>query len=324
MYFDAHSDIWTDVTVRRLKGETNILRKYHLSRLRKGKLEGSIFVIWVDPPHDNDYAGRTQEIMKAIQAEVAECDDIRIVHNYAEMMKAKADGKFYVIIGIEGMAAVGKDLANIDKYYAFGCRHAMLTWNEKNTLGTGAGSDSDTGLTALGKQAVRKIEDNKMLLDVSHLNERSFWDLVSVATRPIMASHSNAKTICNAKRSLSDEQLKIIRDSNGLVGLNAFNPFISENRKECTVEQLAKHAAHMIDVMGIDHVACGFDFSEFLDQGTMSAFTEVDTSYAPEGLADASEIPNLFACFTKMGMSKEEQEKIAYRNFHRLFREVVG
>ena len=137
MYFDAHSDIWCDVTTRRLNGETNVFDRCHLERLRKGGVEGSIFVIWVDPPYDVDYVKRTEQIMAAIKAEIAECRSFRIVHSYDEMMKANADGKIYIFIGIEGMAAMGKDLTWIDRYYEFGCRHGILTWNEANDLGAG-------------------------------------------------------------------------------------------------------------------------------------------------------------------------------------------
>lgn len=118
------------MTTRRLRGETDILRKHHLPRLRKGGVEGSILVIWVDPPYDKDYVKRTQQIMTCVDAEVKECDEIQIVHTYDEMMQANKAGKIYIFKGIEGLAAIGEDLSKIDKYYDFGCRHAMLTWNE--------------------------------------------------------------------------------------------------------------------------------------------------------------------------------------------------
>ena len=86
MYFDAHSDIWCDVTTRRLNGETNVFDRCHLERMRKGGVEGSIFVIWVDPPYDVDYVKRTEQIMAAAKAEIAECQSFRIVHTYDEMM----------------------------------------------------------------------------------------------------------------------------------------------------------------------------------------------------------------------------------------------
>ena len=143
MYFDAHSDIWCDVTTRRLNGETNVFDRCHLERMRKGGVEGSIFVIWVDPPYDVDYVKRTEQIMAAAKAEIAECQSFRIVHTYDEMMQANADGKIYIFIGIEGMATMGKDLSWIDRYYDFGCRHGILTWNEANDLGAGALSGKD-------------------------------------------------------------------------------------------------------------------------------------------------------------------------------------
>ena len=112
MFFDAHSDIWCDVTTRRLRGETDILRKHHLPRLRKGGVEGSILVIWVDPPYDKDYVKRTQQIMTCVDAEVKECDEIQIVHTYDEMMQANKAGKIYIFKGIEGLAAIEKSHEN--------------------------------------------------------------------------------------------------------------------------------------------------------------------------------------------------------------------
>ena len=257
MYFDAHSDIWCDVTTRRLNGETNVFDRCHLERLRKGGVEGSIFVIWVDPPYDVDYVKRTEQIMAAIKAETAECRSFRIVHSYDEMMKANADGKIYIFIGIEGMAAMGKDLTWIDRYYEFGCRHGILTWNEANDLGAGALSGKDYGLTDLGRETVRRMQEKGMLLDVSHLNDAGFWDVVKITQKPFIASHSNSRAMCGVLRNLTDDQLRAIRDINGVVGLNAFNIFIDDDPKNQTVERLAEHAqlvhGHLIPIVLYEH-----------------------------------------------------------------------
>ena len=100
--FDAHSDIWSDVTVQRLRGGKDVLNRRHMERLGKGGVEGSIFVIWVDPPFDADSMARTKDIMASIRAEVAESDAVTVVHSYEEMMAARAAGKFHECIGIEG------------------------------------------------------------------------------------------------------------------------------------------------------------------------------------------------------------------------------
>lgn len=322
--FDAHSDIWTDVTVRRLRGETDVVRRRHLDRLKRGGVEGSIFVIWVDPPYTADYAARTKQIMDCAAAEIAESTAFRIVHTYDEMMQAQADGVFYVFIGVEGMAAIGSDLGGIDRYYEFGARHAILTWNEANDLGAGALSGKDYGLTEVGRQAARKVQDRGMILDVSHLNEAGFWDVAKLATRPFIASHSNCKALCDVPRNLTDDQLRAIRDAGGVVGLNSFNLFIDRDPAKQTVEMLARHAAHMIDVMGIDHVGCGFDFCEFIEsEETMKSMTD-SGSAVTIGLEDCSHISNLVSCFEKMGMHPDELEKIARGNFQRIVREAIG
>jgi membrane dipeptidase len=271
-----------------------------------------------------DYVKRTEQIMAAIKAETAECRSFRIVHSYDEMMKANADGKIYIFIGIEGMAAMGKDLTWIDRYYEFGCRHGILTWNEANDLGAGALSGKDYGLTDLGRETVRRMQEKGMLLDVSHLNDAGFWDVVKITKKPFIASHSNSRAMCGVLRNLTDDQLRAIRDINGVVGLNAFNIFIDDDPKNQTVERLAEHAAHMIDVMGIDHVGCGFDFFEFIDNpDTMSTMTDTG-SPCTKGLENCSKIPNLFACFERMGMSQEDMEKIARLNFQRVVKDTIG
>lgn len=324
MYFDAHSDIWTDVTMRRLKGETNVLKRCHLERFRRGNVEGSIFVIWIDPPYTENYSKRTYQIMDAMQAEITEAQDFMIVHNYEEMLDARRQGKIYIFIGVEGMAHIGSDISKIDEYYAIGARHGMLTWNEENDLGAGAMTGKRLQpLSEAGKKAARYMQDKGMILDVSHLNVGGFWDIAKIATKPFIASHSNASALCDAPRNLNDDQLRAIRDVNGVVGLNSFNPFIHDDPKLQDVEHLALHAAHMIDVMGIEHVGCGFDFCEFLGSDTMSSMISTDSS-ATIGLEDCTKIYKLFECFDKMGMSKADQEKIARLNFQRVIKDVLG
>ena len=319
MYFDAHSDIWLDVLQQRESGMTDVFNKRHLAKFRKGGIEGSFFVIWASPQGDGDYAQQTHAIMDAVRAEVAECDSIRIVHNYSEMLSAIADGKIYIFIGVEGMAYVGDDLSRIDEYYEFGAREAMLTWNEVNSLGAGASSGVDDGLTTLGKQAVRKMQDLGMIVDVSHLNAAGFWDVIDLAEAPVIASHSNASALCSVPRNLTDDQLRAIAETGGVVGLNAYNGFIDADPRKRTVERLAEHAYHMIDVMGIDHVGLGFDFVDIFDDADVYGGNGGYT----RGLANCTEAPNLFAAFDRLGMSEEDKEKIARGNFHRVIAQVL-
>ena len=323
MYFDAHSDIWTDVTHHYLNGESDIFRKYHYERLKKGQIEGGIFVIWNDPPYDSDPLKRTRQMMDAIRHEEPDCADIlKVARSCRDMEEAKKEGKMYAFIGLEGLKSIGEDVDMIEEFYEFGARHASLTWNEENPLATGARGNPDRGLTDAGRRAVRKIEELGMLLDVSHLNDKSFWDLLDAASGPVVASHSNCRALCGNKRNLTDEQLKELAATGGVVGLNSFNEFVHDEESKQTVENLAKHMAHMVEVMGIDHVGFGFDFSEFLEDATMSSFMSQSVPYTI-GLEDASKVPILAEAIRKLGFNEEEMEKISWKNWHRVLGQVL-
>ncbi len=324
MVFDAHSDIWTDVTIRSLRGESDIFSKYHLERLKKGEIEGSIFVIWIDPPHATTRPyERFLEIAEAVKKEISVAKDFVIVKNYEEIQKAIAQDKFYVIIGIEGLSSIGENLDLIDTYYDLGARHAMLTWNEQNPLATGAKGDATRGLTELGKKAVKKMIDKKMILDVSHLNEKSFWDLTDMVEGPVIASHSNAKALCNVARNLSDEQLLRMRDLDAVIGVNAFNEFVHNDASQQTLDNFVKHAAYIADKIGAEHVGCGFDFFEFLPSETSDSFVHQEVLNT-KGLEDCSKVPVFIKKLKEVGFTEKEVEGICYGNFHRVIKKILG
>lgn len=323
MVFDGHSDIFTDVTVRRLQGETQVLKNHHLPRLRKGNIEGSCFVLWIDPPHDAHPAKRLGELMRCIKDEMAECEEAVLVKKYREIEDAKKAGKFYILPGMEGLSGIGTDLDKIDELYDFGVRHAMLTWNEQNELATGAKADPSRGLTPLGRRAVRRIHDKHMIMDVSHTNERTFWDIAKVGGGPIMASHSNVWALKNHTRNLTDCQLLEIRDTNGIVGLNSFNELVSENVEEQTVEGLIRHADYIANKIGVEHLALGFDFCEFLGDEAAGAFSDQENTFT-KGLEDCSHVPFMLEKMREAGFSDKEMDMICTGNWHQLIQRVVG
>lgn len=316
MVFDAHSDIWSDVTVRSLRGETDIFRKYHYERLKKGGIEGSIFVMWIDPPYTRNPAARLKQIMDAVNKETENCHDIlRVVHNYEEMQKAKDDGIFYVFIGCEGLAEIGEDIGQIDMLYDFGARHASLTWNEQNPLATGIRGDADRGLTGLGVRALNRIQELNMLFDVSHLNDKSFWDVMRHAKGTVVATHSSSRKLCPAPRNLTDEMIKELVATGGMIGVNSYPEFIAEKKEERTVDMLARHIGHIADIAGIDNIGFGFDFCEFLE--------DYESTSMLRGLSDASEVPALIDALRKIGFTDEDIRKVSYKNWHRMM-ETIG
>ncbi len=323
MIFDGHSDIFSDVRYKREAGETKVLKNHHLERLQKGGIGGACFVIWVDTFNGFDPKDEMDAIVKAIQAEMAETEDFVLVHNREEAEAAQKAGKFAVLLGIEGLAGIGEDLSKIDALYEVGARHAMLTWNEENALATGVKGNPDRGVTELGRKAIKIIQDKKMILDVSHLNEKSFWDVIDASNGPILASHSNAKALAGAARNLTDDQLKAIRDTNGLVGLNAFGDFISDIKEEQDVDHLVHHASYIADKIGVEHLGCGFDFFEFLNADSMKSYSDQDDSRL-KGMEDCSKVPVLLEKMRKAGFTEKDLEMISGGNWLNLIQRVMG
>ena len=317
MVFDGHSDLLYDVTRRRLAGEKRVLERRHLRDLEAGGVEGLVLALWVSAGRDTFWKDvpeavgdreRTDIMLLCMKAELAECPWLALVRTSAEAEAARAAGKKYAFLAVEGMAAIGGDLGGIDRYADLGARLGMLTWNEENQLATGAGGDPYSGLTELGRQAVRRMEARGLVVDVSHLNDGGFRDVVKLAEKPVIASHSNCRALCDVRRNLTDDQLRAIRDTGGVVGLNVHHAFVHADPAKQTAQMLARHAAHMAEVMGVEHVACGFDFCEYFGPGNEGA----------EGLENCSQTGNLFYWLEKLGMNARERDMIAKENFLRV------
>ena len=191
MVFDAHSDLLYDVTRRRLLGEHQVLEHHHLDRLRRGGVEGLVLAVWASGPRETfwkdtawrdpeAYLGRTHQMFACARAELRECGRIRPVRTVAEAEAARSAGQLYAFLAVEGMAAVGADPRGVDWYYGQGVRLGMLTWNETNALAAGAGGDPRAGLTEAGRRAVRRMGELGMMVDVSHLNDGGFWDVMDL------------------------------------------------------------------------------------------------------------------------------------------------
>lgn len=317
MVFDGHSDLLYDVTRWRMAGERQVLERRHLDRLRKGGVEGMVLALWTSAGSDTFWrlypgietaAARTELMMRCARVEFMETPWLEVVRTATGAEQAGKEGKMYAFLAIEGMEAIGADLCGIDRYVDFGARIGMLTWNEENLLATGAKGDPHSGLSELGRQAVQRMQKQGMIVDVSHLNDGGFSDVMKLTQGPVIASHSNCRKICDVRRNLTDDQLRAIRDTGGIVGVNVHHAFVHADPARQTVETLAHHAAHMADVMGIEHVACGFDFCEFFGPGNEGA----------QGMEDCGQIPNFFRELERLGMTAPERERIARENFLRI------
>lgn len=320
MIFDGHSDILYDVTSRRLAGETRVLERVHIPMLRQGRIEGLVLALWTDTAQGQtfwastpwgerpDALERTWRMMTALSDELPEAPSLRIVHDRAGAEAAKREGKIYAFLSVEGMEAIGSDLRGLEWYQKNGVRMGTLTWNQENLLAAGAAADPYSGLTDLGKRAVRRMEELGILVDVSHLNDGGIRDVLRLARGPVIASHSNCRCLCDVRRNLTDEQLRAIRDTGGVAGINSYHGFVHAAPRLQTAETLARHAAHMADVMGVEHVTCGFDFCHYMGPGNESA-RDIET---------AAQAESVFCWLERMGMTAEERELVARGNLLRV------
>lgn len=315
MLIDIHGDIWTDVTVKRLMGETDVIKRRHLERFKKGNMSGGIFIVWADPPHDKRPKERLAENIRAMSKEIYESRNfLEIVYDADGFRKAVSEEKLAVILGLEGLGAIQDDIEGIYPLYQFGFRHASLTWNEQNELATGSSGDSTRGLTTKGKDVIKIMNDLGMILDVSHANDKTFWDVYEYTDRPFISSHSNSRNLCNVPRNLTDEQIKAIAEKDGLIGINAFQEFISRDPEKRNVDFLINHIEHIAEIAGIDRIALGFDFFEYLENDTTDTFTE-NPYKRTIGLEDISKADNLIKKLKSRGFSKDHINKISHENF---------
>lgn len=324
MIFDGHGDIWTDVTLKRSKGQKDIIKNMHLDRFKKGNMIGGIFVIWVDPPYDENPQARTLEIIEHMSTEIMEnLDILKVVKSTKDFDKALEEGKLAVVIGMEGLSGIGDRIGLINTLYLLGVRHMSLTWNEENLLATGVRGNPERGLTKKGIEAVKLMEKLGIIIDVAHGNDRTFWDVYENTTGPIIDSHSNARALCNVKRNIPDDQIKAIAQRGGLIGLNSFNEFIHLDRDKQDIHHLADHLDHMVEIAGIDHISFGFDFFHYLKTDTIDSFVE-DVNIGTEGFETIAQVPDLIDLLSSRGYSNEDIEKISYKNYYRILREVLS
>lgn len=304
-FFDLHADIFYDLTNQHQKGYNDTFNSRHYEKMKSGNIGGSVFVVWSDPNSDIDPARFLDLAFKQVEREASDTDShMKMVLNTTDLLEAWYDDDVKVIVGMEGINAFGESLVMIDDYYERGLRHIGLTWNEQNAFATGVDGVAERGLTLLGRKMVKKIQDKNMILDLAHLNERSFWDALKCNHKPVMVSHSNAFALCPHKRNLKDEQIKAIAAQGGIIGIASVGSFVSEDLSKRNIETLTEHIVHMVDIAGIDSVAFGFDYCDYI----------VEDYVGVTKIRDASETLNIIESLSKKGFSPKEIKKIANEN----------
>jgi membrane dipeptidase len=306
-----------------------------LPAARAGGLGGGLFAVFpcspfrgADNPFVVDYARRidrrealadTLPMLARLAAIERESNGaLRIVRDAAALDACLDDGSLAAVLHLEGAEAIGPDLAGLDDLCDAGLRSVGIAWSRPNAFGHGVPfdfpgpPDQGPGLTKAGQALVLECNQRGIVVDVSHLNERGFWDVARVSGAPLVASHSNAHALCPSPRNLTDDQLRAVSESGGLVGINFCVAFAREDGADdpdTPLSAIAAHAAHVAEVAGIDAVALGSDF----DGATM-----------PHELDSAAKLPALLDALRAFGFGEDELEKIALGNWRRVLRATWG
>jgi len=337
--FDGHND----VLLKLFSAGTSAAREgfingydghIDLPKAAQGGFGGGFFAIYVPSPHDdNDIIERMSgasydlplpapidqgDALKVVMAQAAilsrlEQDGaLKICTRAADIRACLDGGKMAAVMHIEGAEAIDAEFNALDVLYRAGLRSIGPVWSRPTMFAHGvpfrfpSSGDTGPGLTDAGKALVRECNRLRIMLDMSHLNEAGFWDVVNLSDAPIVATHSNAHAICPSARNLSDRQLDAIRDSDGMVGLNFATAFLRDDGQMSAntgFDVMLRHLDHLISRLGEDRVGFGSDF---------------DGAMVPEGIGDASGLPALRREMLAHGFDDALMAKLFHGNWLRV------
>lgn len=303
---DGHCDTITKAMDR---GEQLIKNSCQLDiqRLNQFEFPVQFFAIWLEQSYYLNAFEKTLEYIKFYKSQIQKYSTyIAETKSFEDILKNRENKKISAIVSIEGGESIENNIELLNRLHDLGVRAMSLTWNFDNQLA--GGSLNDNGMTEFGYEVVDRMESLNMIVDVSHMSQKSFWDFNSVAKRPYMASHSNSKSVCNHSRNLSDEQLKAIANRGGIVGINMYSEFLSYN-KIVTIDDILKHIEHIANVAGYECICFGCDFD-----GIKST---------PENISDIVDIYTVIEAISQK-YGYDIAEKISNRNFIRFLKENLN
>ncbi|MGP5211629.1 dipeptidase [Psychrobacter alimentarius] len=340
--FDGHNDLLTRLWLSSADDPVHdfiygtLPGHLDLARCRQAGWMGGLFSIFLPPyayvknNHPDKLANSSnsdftpQEIvdiccaqLKLAQQLQARSDgQIQICTSVAQIKACQQNQQLAIVLHLEGAEFLAIEPDLLDVFYEAGLRSIGLLWNRKSLFGDGLNAsfphspDTGSGLTREGKDLILACRDKHMLIDVSHMNERAFWDTLEIANQPIVATHSNAHTLCAQARNLTDRQLAAIKQNGGMVGVNfdvAFLRADGQRDTQTSLDVIVDHLAYLIDHLGADHVGFGSDF---------------DGCLLPNDLSDISQISKLIERMQQCHFSDALIEKITSKNWFRVLGKI--
>ncbi|CAN5704973.1 membrane dipeptidase [soil metagenome] len=325
LVIDAHSDVFADVANRRAAGKTAYLSEKHIPDWRTGGVNAVVTTLYTEPEFKPDRAlRRAMAQLGAALNDIDETADVHLCQSRDEVEAIVDDGSIAFILAMEGAEPIEHEIGSLRVFYELGLRILGLTWNQRNLLAEGVGEDrAGGGITERGREYIAECNRLGIVLDVSHLTVKSFWDLVEASEQPVIASHSNALALCGHKRNLNDDQIKALADTGGIIGINGVAAFINDDPANADLDGMLDHLDHVVSLVGVEHVALGPDFVDYMhdDPGSFASGTAIDY---PENFENITKMPNVTAGLVERGYSEEAIRGILGLNFLRVFEDVCG
>ncbi|MCY6371418.1 dipeptidase [Clostridium ganghwense] len=280
-----------------------------INKLKSGNSIAQFFALFIELNKVKNPLEYTLKMLDRFYIELEKNKDyIALARNYDELIKNKAQNKISAFLTIEEGAALKGNISNLRNFHRLGVKLLTLTWNFPNEIGypNCIKKDMNKGLTPFGIEAIQEMNKLKMIIDVSHLSDGGFYDVLKYSKSPFVASHSNARAITNNPRNLTDDMIKSLSEKGGLIGLNFFGQFLGGN-KFSKIDDMITHIKHIKNIGGIDVISMGSDFDGINSKLEIEHIGEMD---------------KLFTSLKKNNFSESEIEKIFYKNALRFLKEI--
>lgn len=353
---DTHNDIPTTAIDKKVSLDQDLKGKTHsdLKRFKEGGVDVQVFSIWCDGVKENPYAWANREIDTVYAWANRNPDKMMMVYNSADLSKAVKQKKLGAMLGVEGGHMIENDLTNLEALYKRGVRYMTLTWNNSTPWASSAMDETSNkqlpqkGLSEFGKQVVHRMNELGMLVDLSHVGEKTFWDAINTTTKPVLVSHSCAHALCPVFRNLKDDQIKAIGKNGGVIHVNFFSGFVDISFFKRTLDFNFKHKAErdsLLKTVTDPYFADTYLFEKYPDEvaslrpplamlinhidhivqligadhvGLGSDFDGINSS--PQQLDDVTTLPLITEELLKRGYNKKDIRKILGGNFIRLLK----
>jgi len=278
--------------------------------LKAGRVGLQFFAAWVGPKKYSPCLQKGLKLIDAYYTMLNSYPDLFLpVLNAADIDRARKQNKIGALLSVEGGDILEGEIANLRILYYLGVRSMTLTWNYRNELADGVlENKSNGGLSSFGHEVLKEMNRLGMLVDVSHISEKGFYDVIEASVKPIAATHSNAWSVHPHPRNLKDEQIKLLAIQNGVIGMNFYPPFLAG--QEANLSHIIKHIDYIAGLAGIEVIGFGSDFDGI--------------EKTPEDIRGPEDFYSIINELLKLNYKEEDIRKIANGNYERLLNCVLG